>query len=34
MLEICNDIYAVPYQVKNYLKSFVIESYQVLRQQR
>jgi hypothetical protein len=30
MLEICNNIYAVPYQVKNYLKSFAIESYQVL----
>jgi hypothetical protein len=34
MLETRNDIYAAPYQVKNYLKSFAIESYQVLRQQR
>jgi hypothetical protein len=34
MLEICNDIYVVPYQAKNYLKGFVIESYHVLRQQR
>jgi hypothetical protein len=34
MLEICNGIYSVPYQVKNYLKGFVSESYQILRQQR
>jgi hypothetical protein len=34
MLEFCNDIYAVPYQAKNYLTSFAIESYHVLRQQR
>jgi len=30
MLEICNGIYSVPYQAKNYLTSFAIESYQVL----
>jgi|GEM_PF-3394963 hypothetical protein len=34
MLEFCNGIYAVPYQAKNYLKGFAIESYHVLRQQR
>jgi len=34
MLEICKSIYAVPYQAKNYLISFAIESYHVLRQQR
>ena len=33
MLEICNDIYAIPYQAKNYLTSFAIESYQALGQQ-
>jgi len=31
MLEFCNGIYSVPYQAKNYLKGFVIESYHVLR---